>query len=137
MVAVDHTPFSKDLIRRGWYLARGLKAPLLAVHVSSASQQPTLEEQASLKDNLELAEDLGAEIVSLTDGDAAAALARLAKERHITQIVLGRSHRSKWQQLVRPSMSRKLLGMVTQDIHIVSPQVPARGAQGTRVGGAE
>jgi two-component system sensor histidine kinase KdpD len=124
MVAVDHTPFSKDLIRRGWHLARGLKAPLLAVHVNSASQQPTLEDQAGLKDNLELAEDLGAEIVSLTDGDAATALARLAKERHITQIVVGKSRRSGWQQLLRPSMSRKLLGMVTQDVHIVSPQVP-------------
>jgi len=32
-VAVDHRPLGKDLIRRGWYLARGLKGALLVVHV--------------------------------------------------------------------------------------------------------
>jgi two-component system sensor histidine kinase KdpD len=128
MVAVDYKPFSKDLIRRGWHLARGLKATLTAVHVSSESEQPTPEEQAGLRDNLELAEDLGAEIVTLKDGDAASALARLAKERHITQIVIGKSKRGKWQQLFQPSMSRRLLGMVTQDIHIVSPQVRGQGS---------
>jgi K+-sensing histidine kinase KdpD len=85
IVAVDDKPFSRDLIRCGWHLARDLKAPLMAVNVSSTS-----------------------------------ALARLAKERHIAQIVVGKSHRSKLLQLFRLSMSRRLLGMVTQDIHIVS-----------------
>ncbi len=133
MVAVDHTPFSKDVIRRGWHLARGLKAPLMAVHVSSASKQPTPEEEAALRDNLELAEDLGAEVVTLQDRDPASALARLAKERHTTQIVLGKSQRTRWRQLLHSSMSRRLLAIVTQDVHVVSPQV--RG-QGSTPGGA-
>jgi two-component system sensor histidine kinase KdpD len=109
------------------------------VHVSSASQEPTPEEQSGLRDNLELAEDLGAEILTLKDGDAATALTRLAKERHITQIVIGKSQRSKWQQLFRPSMSGKLLGMVTQDVHVVSAQVPGTRdqAQARKFGGGE
>ena len=126
MVAVDHRPFSKDLIRRGWHLARGLRAPLVAVHVRSASQVITADDEAHLRGNLELAEDLGAEVVSTEDKDVAAALARIARERHITQIVVGKSQRSHFREMLKPSMARRLMGLVTQDVHVVSPMAKGR-----------
>lgn len=121
MVAVDARPFSKDLIRRGWHLARGLRAPLLAVHVRRPSRPPPPEDAASLAQNLELAEDLGAEVVTVEGADVAVALARLAQDRNVTQIVLGNRRRSTWQEVLRPSTARRLLGLVVQDVHLVSP----------------
>ncbi len=126
MVAVDQRPFSKDLIRRGWHLARGLKASLLAVHVHDTAHPLPPEDEARLHDNLELAEDLGAEMITVEAGDIAETLARLAQERHITQIVLGSSPRSVWQELRRPSIARRLQQRVSQDIHLVCP--PKRGS---------
>jgi two-component system sensor histidine kinase KdpD len=128
MVAVDHRPFSKDLIRRGWHLARGLKAPLLAVHVAPAAQPLPPDDATRLRDNLELAEDLGAEVLTVQDGDVAAALARVAQERNVTQIVLGSRRRSRWRDLLRPSVTHRLLQLVPQDVHLVSPPGPQRRA---------
>jgi two-component system sensor histidine kinase KdpD len=121
MVAVSCRPFGKDLIRRGWNLARGLKAPLIAANVRHPARSLTPEEEAGLSANLELAEDLGAEVVIVESNDVAAGLARLARERHVTQIVVGKSDRSPWKSLFRPSLPQRLAGMVTQDIHLVSP----------------
>ena len=138
MVAVDARPFSKDLIRRGWHLARGLKAPLIVAHVQDPARALTPDDAAHLHASMELAEDLGAEIVTVQDGDVAAALARLANERHITQIVLGHSRRrSAWQEWLRPSTMRRLLGLVTQEVHLVSPRPPERGGPPPSDQGAE
>lgn len=132
MVAVDHRPFGKDLIRRGWSLARGQKASLLAVHVRSG-QPLTPDDEAHLRANLELAEDLGAEVLTLDSTDIAGALAQLAKERHITQIVIGKSPRSRLREVFGQSTTRRLLDLVTQDVHLVSPT--PKGQSGPR--GAE
>ena len=134
LVAIDHQAFGKDLIRRGWHLARGLKASLLAVHVRTKSQQLTPDEEANLQANMELAEDLGAEVLTLEEEDVPAALALLARERHITQIVIGKSQRSasQWREMLRQSTTRRLLDLVTQDVHLVSPS--KRGQSGTREG---
>jgi two-component system sensor histidine kinase KdpD len=127
MVAVDARPFSKDLIRRGWHLARGLKAPLLAVHVRRPAPPLAPDEAASLARNLELAEDLGAEVLTVEAEDVAAALARLAQDRNVTQIVLGNTPHPLWRELVQPSITRRLLSLVGQDVHLVSPLRRGKG----------
>jgi len=129
LVGVDHRPFSKDLIRRGWHLARRLKAPLLAVHVQTPTAALTPDEAASLRDNLELAEDLGAETLTVAAPDAAGALAHLAQARHVTQIVLGNTLRAPWRELLRPSLTHRLLAQVRVDVHLVPP--PRAGGRGT------
>lgn len=130
MVAVSCRPLGKDLIRRGWNLARGLKAPLIAAYVRQPARPLTAEQETGLKANLELAEDLGAEIVVVDGNDVAAQIARLARERHITQIVVGKaergSQRGALKSLFRSSLPQRLAGMVTQDIHLVSPTTRGR-----------
>ena len=119
LVAVDHRPLSKDLVRRGWYLARGLKAELLAVHVRQPGAPPPPEAAAGLAQTLELAEDLGAEVLTVEAADVADGLARVARERNVTQIVAGNTPHSPWRELWRPSITRRLLGLVSQDVHLV------------------
>jgi two-component system sensor histidine kinase KdpD len=121
LVGVDGRPFSKDLIRRGWHLARALKAPLLVVHVQPEGSPLPPDAAAGLRDNLELAEDLGAEVLTVAAPDVATALVRLIQERHITQVVLGRSRRPPWREVFHPSLARQLLAGVQADVHLVSP----------------
>jgi two-component system sensor histidine kinase KdpD len=117
MVAFDGRPRASELIRTGWRLARGLKAPLLAVTVVRQRQS---KEDRELTDQIRLAEDLGAEVMKVEGRDVSAELARIAHERHITQIVIGQPERSRWRALVFGSVVNRLLRKPTgADIHIV------------------
>jgi two-component system sensor histidine kinase KdpD len=122
MVAFDGRPHSQQLLRDGWRLARGLKAPLLAVTVVTPrrllpSHSPAAE---SLSEQMRLAEDLGAEVIRVEGRDIAAALARVARERHITQIVIGQPTRSRWHYLLYGSVVNHLLREpIGADIHVV------------------
>jgi K+-sensing histidine kinase KdpD len=74
MMAFDSRPHSQELLRDGCRLARGLKAPLLAVtvvlpHRFLAPSQPS---EAALKEQIRLAEDLGAEVIRVEGHDIAA-----------------------------------------------------------------
>jgi len=120
LVAVDYTAFARDLIRRAWGLARALKAPLLVVHVRDAGKPRPPEDESCARDSLELAEDLGAEVLTVESPDLAGTLARLITERHVTQLVLGKSLRPPWQEMIKPSLTRQILTQVQIDIHLVS-----------------
>jgi two-component system, OmpR family, sensor histidine kinase KdpD len=138
MVAFDTRPHAGELLRAGWRLARGLKAPLLAVTVVPpqsrlARTDPDDERERALKAHLQLAEDLGAEVLRLSGRDVAAELAREARERHVTQIVIGQPTRGRWAELLSGgSVVNRLLRLPTgADIHIV----PHRDRDRDRDGG--
>jgi two-component system sensor histidine kinase KdpD len=122
MVAFDGRPHSQQLLRDGWRLARGLKAPLLAVTVvTPRSLLPAHSPGAAqLSEQMRLAEDLGAEVIRVEGRNIAAALAQVAQERHITQIVIGQPTRSFWHYLLYGSVVNRLLRYPTgADIHVV------------------
>lgn len=90
MVAVSHSPFSQQLIRAARRLASIFDCPWIAVHVDFGERLSD-EESLMLTKNIELARELGAEICTTSDPDIAQALQRIAHQRHVTQIILGRS----------------------------------------------
>ncbi len=70
-------------------MADELRCPWLAVHVESS--RPLSESaQARLSKNLDTARELGAEVIATTDEDLARGLLRVAGERNVTQIILGK-----------------------------------------------
>jgi two-component system sensor histidine kinase KdpD len=93
-----------------------------------ATPTPTPNEQKVLHNDFALAERLGIPIVTL-HGDVALELIRYARENEITQLVVGHSSRSRWQELWTGSIiSRLTREPKTVDILIVTqPQetVPA------------
>ncbi len=90
LVAVGPTIHSQKLIRTTRRLAFTLDAPWVAVHVDDG-QVLDEAESALLAKNLSLARDLGAEVVTTQDQDIADALERVARQKGITQIIIGRS----------------------------------------------
>lgn len=124
MVAFCEHPHAQQLLRDGWRLARALKAPLLAVTVlRPGARTGTGSESATsdtLKAHIRLAEDLGAEVLTVEGRDVALTLGAVAREHHITQIVLGQPTRRWWQELLGSSTVNRLLQASTgADILIV------------------
>jgi len=89
MVAVGPSPFSEKLIRWTRRMAYNLEAPWLAANVeTTAALSP--EAQQQLSHNLAFARELGAEVVTTAGDDLAQALLQLARQRNVTQVVVGK-----------------------------------------------
>ena len=98
MVAVTPVPGTDALIRRAARMAARLKADLDVVHVA-ASDATRPADRPAIGKLRELATDVGARWHEIQGDDPARAIARFAQEHQITQIVIGSSQRSRWQQL--------------------------------------
>ncbi len=90
LVAVGSSPYSEQLIRWARRLAATMEAPWVAVCVKTS--RPLIEaEEKRHKHNMALARELGAELVTTVDEDVVTALVRVAYEKNVTQIVVGKS----------------------------------------------
>lgn len=108
LVAVDDRPIGRTLIRRGWRVASAAQGQLLVFHVTNPDRPLKEEARARLAANLALAEDLGAEVVELTGQDVAETLAHYARERNVSQIVIGHPSHSRWHDFFFGSIVNRL-----------------------------
>jgi two-component system sensor histidine kinase KdpD len=90
MVAIGTSPFSANLIRWTRRLAYSIEAPWFAVYVDATTELSELNKEVLLE-NLKLAKELGAEVITTKDTNIIAALIRVAREYNITQIIVGKS----------------------------------------------
>jgi len=81
---------ARDLIARGARLAEALDAELYVLHVVS-EQDAKVEHKRVLDASLQLARNLGAQIVSLSGKDTARTTASFIREHRVTQAIVGRS----------------------------------------------
>jgi two-component system sensor histidine kinase KdpD len=89
MVAISQSPHSQQLIRAARRLAFEVDAPWIAVYVDTGLILSN-QEQANLVNNLSLARDLGAEVITIADEEISLGLQRIAKQKYISQILIGR-----------------------------------------------
>jgi two-component system, OmpR family, sensor histidine kinase KdpD len=121
MVALGPDEQGERLIRAAKRLANALHAEWIAVYVET----PDLLRLSDEKRNerialLRLAESLGAESVTLSGRSAGEALAEYARERNVTQVVIGRPRRPLWRRMFRPSTYGELLAQSEGiDVHVV------------------
>ncbi len=121
MVAVTPSPNGARLLRRGYRTARRLKGEFYVVVVRPEGQTTFAEEdETRLGSHLTLAEQLGAHVVQLHNNNIAHALVQFAREHHITQMVLGESLRTRWQEIWRGSVISEVLRQTSNiDILVV------------------
>ncbi len=127
MVCVGEAPVVARLIRRTKRAAERRKVPWIALYVETHEHQSYSEEQrARIHDALRLAEQLGAETVTLAGQDAAEEILKYAATRNVTQIIIGRSERPRWISIFAPSVTDKLLHHKNNiDILVVTPDTEA------------
>lgn len=120
MVCITPSNYAKKLIRRGARIANRYKCEWYVVYVKCTRfylPDPTEREVELVKNNFKLAEQLGAEIITLSGSSVSSELAKFASDKHITQIIIGHSRRTKFEKLLRGSTVYKLLKQ-TRDIEV-------------------
>lgn len=123
MVCISSSPSAKKLIRRGARIARKYKCEWLVVSVDCThwlAPKMSPKQKEILQSYYKLAKQLGSEVVNLTGKSISGELAKFAHERHITQIIIGHAHRTKFQTLLRGSTVTKLLKQSKNiEVHII------------------
>jgi two-component system sensor histidine kinase KdpD len=134
MVAIDHRPIARNLLRTAWRLGHGLRADsIIAVAVVDRETLDPVQ-QKRLRENLMLAEDLGIEVHELRGagsrlaiGDA---LVHFAREHQVTQLVLGQSARNRLQILLHGSVINHVLRHAEHvDLYIVAERSAKKSAE--------
>jgi two-component system sensor histidine kinase KdpD len=124
MVCITASPSGQVLIRRGYRMARRLKGDFLVVTVQTPNKTPSLKEAQTLDLNLRLAGELGAEIIRKEDIDVARCLVDIAKEVRATQIILGETSKTRWEEILRGSVIERILRETRDaDVLIVANRV--------------
>ena len=130
MVGISASPYSPSLLRWTRRAAGRLGCPWLAVWVERI-RPLTAADEKRLTETLALARRLGAETITVADDDVCAALLRIARERNVTQIVMGKPERRAWG---RASLADILIAQSGDvDVCLVRPMTPAASGSPVRV----
>jgi len=123
MVCISPSPNAKKLIRRGALIARRYRAEWFVVAVESTdifAAKWSQKEKEDLEANFKLAQQLGAKTVTISGRNISNELAKFAKDKHITQIVIGHSDKSIFQSSFTGTTTSKLLGHTKNiAIHVI------------------
>ncbi len=128
LVGLTGVAGGETLVRRAARMAGRLSGELVAVHVVlddglERSAGPALEAQRRL------VRELGGEVFEVVGHDPVPTIVDFARSVNATQIVLGASRRSRWQELVHGSFVARLARQATSfDVHVITTPAAAGGA---------
>jgi len=117
LVALSGAPTSPAVLRRAARIADRQGAPLVGVHVRAPGDPA--EPPSTLVEQRQLLEALGGRYLEVAADDVATALAQVARTERLTQLVVGASGRSRWQQLRNGSMVDDVIRYSPVDVHVV------------------
>ena len=111
LVCVSEDPRAAGLVRYTKRLADRLHAPFTALPSRRAALQLSDEERDRLADTLRLAESLGGEALTIPGVGRRLAddIVNFAQGNNVTQIVIGKSTRSRWFEMTRGSVVHDLV----------------------------
>ncbi len=105
LVCVNEHPSAAGLIRYARRAADRLQARWVALYIETPRYHQMSEgEKDRVAQTMRLAERLGATAVTLPGRDIADDLLDYARANNITQIIIGKSHRSRWFELLHGSV---------------------------------
>ena len=108
----SYPPQAAALLRRGSRAAGKLNTDWFVVYVETPKEAPDRidsEAQRHLLANIELARELGAEVVKVKGPDPVHAILDFARSHGVGQIIIGRSHQPWWRQLMGRSVPLRLV----------------------------
>ncbi len=121
-VCVSSSPAAQYLIARAARMARRLDAELYVIHVDTGASGAEAIDK-SLAANLQFAESLGAKVIRSEGRSVADAVARVVREKHITQVIFGRSAVKGWKKYLYLSSAHRFLRESPEvDVHIVTQE---------------
>src|SRR5882757_1577949 len=112
LVCVSEDPRSAGLVRYAKRLADRLHSPWIALYVEGRrSLQLSEEDRDRIADTLRLAESLGGEAITIpdVDGRIVDSVIAYAHANNVTQIIIGKSARSRWFEILHGSVVHDLV----------------------------
>jgi two-component system sensor histidine kinase KdpD len=128
MVCIAPSPYAKQLLRKGYSIAKDAHAEWYAAYVSTpALKEMSDKDKAYIAEALNLAEELGAKIVTLSGTDVASEILRFAREYNINHIVIGKPLHSMLLGFWKGSPASRLLHTPSEfELHLITPTVEKR-----------
>jgi len=124
LVGIDHEPSGEQLIRAGRRLASLLHVDWIVVYIETARTQRFSEpEREGLLARLRLAEELGAEVITLAGSyPIARRIIEMARQKNVGRVVLEQPTGSAWRRWRRSSLARNLSRDASDlDIFLIAP----------------
>ena len=122
LVCISEDPRATGLVRYAKRLADRLHGPWMALYIEGRRSVQLSEEQRDrIADTLRLVEALGGEAVTLPASDRRIAddVIGYAHDKNVTQIIIGKSTRSRWFEILHGSVVHELIrrsGNISVDV---------------------
>jgi two-component system sensor histidine kinase KdpD len=122
LVCVSEARTTAGLIRYARRVADRLRVPWTAIYVETTrTQDLTVAERDRIADFLRLAERLGGSTITIPGRSIAEEVVAYATTNNITQIVIGKSNRSRWFEIVHGSVVHELVRKTGSiSVHVIS-----------------
>ena len=122
-VCISSNPAAQYLIARAGRMAQRIDAQLFVIYVDiGADNSP--DDQRTLAQNIRFAENMGAQVIRTKGSSVAEEVAKVVREKHITQVVFGRSAQVGWKRYFYLTAIHKFLrDAPAVDVHIVTQEV--------------
>jgi two-component system sensor histidine kinase KdpD len=129
LVCVGPSPTSARLIRVTRRMAAAVRSPWIAAYVDTGALLSDSARQ-KLTRNLNLAEQLGAETVTLGGQDVAEEIVKYARARNVTRIIIGKTGEPAWRKVLgRSVLSRILQQSGDIDVYVIRGEDEPSGRQ--------
>jgi two-component system sensor histidine kinase KdpD len=125
VVCIAPGPYAKQLLRKGYNIAQDARAEWYAVYVSTPSlKELSAQDKAYLTEALNLADELGAKVITLSGTDVASEILRFAGENNITHIVIGKPLHFRLFGFWKDSPASRLLHAPSEfELHLITPRI--------------
>jgi two-component system sensor histidine kinase KdpD len=125
LVCVSTYLNSLRLLRRGARLANYMNARLFVLFVEDAERFLSKEETVHIETCEQLCREFGGEFLRVKNQQIPQAIAQVAEQERITQIVIGESQQSRWAQIFKGSFTQRLMKLIHHkhiDLHIIATE---------------
>lgn len=135
LVCVDERMRGPAVVRYAKRQADRLRAPWTALHIETPRDLNLSEaEKDRIASTLRLAEQLGGAAVTLPGQDVSREILRYANTNNVNHVIIGRSDKSRWRELVEGSVPHELIRHAGDiSIHVISgkerDEAPARSVK--------
>ena len=122
LVSVGPGPFSARLIRSAKIMADELHARWYAVTIDTSERNAQSEtDKERIRENIHMANQLGAETYTLAGEKISTSLLDFAREHRITRIIIGKPLHSRWKDLLKGSLLNEVIrGSGDIDVHVIT-----------------
>jgi two-component system, OmpR family, sensor histidine kinase KdpD len=124
LVCIGPNPAGARLIRAGKRMATSLKCEWVVLYVEAPGQRISASDRDALVHNLQLAQELGAQTVTLSGLNPAEEVLAYARAHNATKIVVGKPTHAAWRDKLFGSMLDQLVrGSGDVDVYVITGDV--------------